>query len=262
MIFLKTVDEIEQLRQSNLLVGRALAEVAKQIKPDATPLMLDRVAERFILDNGGIPLSVNFPNHAEQNPLNAIALMINGQIVSEKTIDHPLKEGDIIAVSCGTCLHGFFGFSSYTFCVGNRADQEVKQLLNTAEAALHQGVATAVHGKRIGDISHAVRNYAATHACRIVQKSVGHGIGMQLCEGPDIVLDEKQGRGVMLKHGMCMVIEPMVSSHVGKTRGRTAMKNDKNRMACFGQTIAVQKGRAEILSAFDFIEEVLGKQVI
>lgn len=265
MIFLKTDDEIELLRQSNLLVGRALAEVAKLIKPGVTTLELDRVAEEFIRDNGAIPTFKGFPNQYGQPFPGSICASVNDQVVHGIPNDKPLQEGDIVSVDCGTYMNGFCGDSAYTFCVGEVAP-EVRDLLKVTKEALYKGIENAVHGKRLGDIGSAVQDHCEKHAYGVVREFVGHGIGKEMHEEPPVPNYGKRGSGVLLKSGMCIAIEPMItlgSPQIYMEPDRWTIRTRDGKWAAhFEHTLAVRKGKAEVLSTFDFIEEVLGDNAI
>lgn len=265
MIFLKTDDEIELLRRSNLLVGRALAEVAKLIKPGVTTLELDRVAEEFIRDNGAIPTFKGFPNQYGQPFPGSICASVNDQVVHGIPNDKPLQEGDIVSVDCGTYMNGFCGDSAYTFCVGEVAP-EVRELLKVTKEALYKGIENAVHGKRLGDIGSAVQDHCEKHAYGVVREFVGHGIGKEMHEEPPVPNYGKRGSGVLLKSGMCIAIEPMItlgSPQIYMEPDRWTIRTRDGKWAAhFEHTLAVRKGKAEVLSTFDFIEEVLGDNAI
>lgn len=265
MIFLKTDDEIELLRQSNLLVGRALAEVAKLIKPGVTTLELDRVAEEFIRDNGAIPTFKGFPNQYGQPFPGSICASVNDQVVHGIPNDKPLQEGDIVSVDCGTYMNGFCGDSAYTFCVDEVAP-EVRELLKVTKEALYKGIENAVHGKRLGDIGSAVQDHCEKHAYGVVREFVGHGIGKEMHEEPPVPNYGKRGSGVLLKSGMCIAIEPMItlgSPQIYMEPDRWTIRTRDGKWAAhFEHTLAVRKGKAEVLSTFDFIEEVLGDNAI
>ena len=265
MIFLKTDDEIELLRQSNLLVGRTLAEVAKLIKPGVTTLELDRVAEEFIRDNGAIPTFKGFPNQFGQPFPGTLCTSVNDQVVHGIPNDRPLEEGDIVSVDCGTYMNGFCGDSAYTFCVGEVAP-EVKELLRVTKEALYKGIENAVHGKRLGDIGSAVQDHCTKHSFGVVREFVGHGIGKDMHEEPAVPNYGKRGSGVLLKSGMCIAIEPMItlgSPQIYMEPDRWTIRTRDGKCAAhFEHTLAVRKGKAEVLSTFDFIEEVLGDKAI
>lgn len=263
-IFLKTDDEIELMRRANRLVGLTLAEVAKNIKPGVTTLQLDRVAEEFIRDNGAIPTFKNFPNpYGDPFPA-SICTSVNECVVhgipSDKVI---LKEGDIVSVDCGTLLDGFCGDSAYTFCVGDVAP-EIKKLLEVTKQSLYLGIEEAVHGKHVGDIGYAVQQYCEGHGYGIVRELTGHGIGHEMHEDPQVPNYGRKGNGAMLKSSMCVAIEPMVT--MGDRQiwllpdKWSIVTRDGKPAAHFEHTVAVSKGRAEILSSFEEIEQIEGNK--
>ena len=163
MIFLKTEDEIELLRQSNLLVGKTLAEVAKLVKPGVTTRELDKVAEEFIRDHGATPTFKGFPNQYGEPFPASLCTSVNEQVVHGIPGDIVLKDGDIVSVDCGTYMNGFCGDSAYTFCVGE-VDEEIRNLLKVTKEALYIGIQNAVQGKRIGDIGYAIQQYCESHS--------------------------------------------------------------------------------------------------
>ena len=181
MIILKTEDEIELLRQSNLLVGRTLAEVAKLIQPGVTTKQLDKVAEEFIRDNGAEPTFKGFPNPYGGPFPASICTSVNDQVVHGIPNDTPLQEGDIVSVDCGTYMNGFCGDSCYTFCVGE-VKPEILNLLKTTKEALYKGIEAAVHGKRLGDIGYAVQTHSEAQGYGVVREFTGHGIGKEMHE--------------------------------------------------------------------------------
>ena len=263
-IYLKTEDEIELMRQANQLVGRTLGELAKHIKPGITTLQLDKIADEFIRDNGAIPTFKGFPNpHGGPFPA-SICTSVNDVVVhGVPNAETVLKEGDIISIDCGTLLNGFNGDSCYTFCVGEVSD-EVKKLLKTTKESLYKGIENAVAGKHLGDISSAVQEHCEAQKYGIVRELTGHGIGREMHEDPRVPNYGSRGNGIMLKAGMCLAIEPMV------TMGNRAIWMDANDRwtirtrdgkpaAHFEHTIAVRKGQAEILSSFEEVESLEGK---
>ena len=211
MIFLKTEDEIELLRKSNLLVGKTLAEIAKVIKPGVTTKELDRVAEEFIRDNGAVPTFKGFPNQYGDPFPASICTSVNDQVVHGIPGDDVvLKDGDIVSVDCGTYMNGFCGDSAYTFCVGE-VDEEVRKLLKVTKEALYIGIQNAVHGKRLGDIGYAIQQHCESNSYGVVREFVGHGIGKEMHEDPQVPNYGKRGYGTMLKKGLCIAIEPMIT---------------------------------------------------
>ena len=265
MIFLKTDDEIELLRQSNLIVGRTLAEVAKMIKPGVTTRQLDKVAEEFIRDNGAIPTFKGFPNPFGDPFPGTLCTSVNEQVVQGIPNDIPLKDGDIVSVDCGTFMNGFCGDSAYTFCVGEVAPETVA-LLKATKEALYKGIENAVHGKRLGDIGYAVQPYCEARSYGVVREFVGHGIGKEMHEDPAVPNYGRRGSGTLLKKGMCLAIEPMITlgdrKIVMEPDKWTIRTRDRKCAAHFEHTVAVRAGKADILSSFDFIEQVLGDKAI
>ena len=265
MIFLKTDDEIELLRQSNLLVGKTLAEVAKLIKPGVTTKELDKVAEEFIRDNGAIPTFKGYPNPYGGPFPCTLCTSVNEQVVHGIPNDVPLKDGDIVSVDCGILLNGFCGDSAYTFCVGEVAP-DVKELLRVTKESLYLAIENAVHGKRLGDIGYAVQSHCEAKSYGVVREFVGHGIGKEMHEDPQVPNYGRRGTGTMLKKGMCLAIEPMITQGsreiVMERDGWTVRTKDRKFAAHFEHTVAVCVGKADILSSFEFIEQVLGNNSI
>lgn len=265
MVILKTDDEIELLRQSNLLVGRTLAEVAKLIKPGVTTKQLDKVAEEFIRDNGAIPTFKGFPNPYGSPFPATLCTSVNSQVVHGIPNDEPLRDGDIVSVDCGTLLNGFCGDSAYTFCVGE-VDEETRQLLKVTKEALYKGIENAVHGKRLGDIGYAVQTHCENYHYGVVREFVGHGIGREMHEDPLVPNYGKRGYGTLLKKGMCLAIEPMITLGDRKiyleNDNWSVRTRDNSVAAHFEHTVAVGLDKADILSSFEFIEQVLGDKVI
>ena len=260
MIFLKTADEIELLRQANLLVGRTLAEVAKIIEPGVTTRQLDKVAEEFIRNNGAIPTFKGYPNHENTPFPGSICASVNDVVVHGIPNDVPLKEGDIISVDCGTFLNGFCGDSCYTFMVGE-VDEETRKLLQVTKESLYKGIEQAIHGKRLGDVGSAVQTHCEQNGFGVVREFVGHGIGRNMHESPEVPNYGKKGNGLQLREGMCIAIEPMIT--LGKRQifmerdGWTVRTRDRKNAAHVEHTIAVGRNGADILSSFEFVEEVL-----
>lgn len=265
MIFLKTEDEIELLRQSNLLVGKTLAEVAKIIKPGVTTRELDKVAEEFIRDNGAIPTFKGFPNQFGDPFPASICTSVNDAVVHGIPGDEVLKDGDVVSVDCGTYMNGFCGDSAYTFCVGE-VDEEIRQLLKVTKEALYIGIRNAVQGKRIGDIGYSIQQHCESYSYGVVRELVGHGIGKEMHEEPAVPNYGRRGSGTLLKNGLCIAIEPMIT--LGNRQvmidsdGWTVRTRDRKCAAHFEHTIAIRNGEADILSSFEFIEEVLGNKAI
>lgn len=256
MIFLKTDEEIELLRESNRILGLALAELAKMIAPGVTTLQLDKRAYEFIKDNGGEPGFLNYNGYP-----NSICTSVNEQVVhgipSDKVV---LKEGDIVSIDGGVYKNGFHADSAYTFCVGEVAP-EVLALLRTTKEALYKGIEQATAGHRIGDIGYAIQSYCEERGYSVVREMVGHGIGRDMHEAPEVPNYGRRGNGIVLKSGMTLAIEPMIN--LGRRHlyfeddGWTTRTVDRKPSAHYELSIAVRKGKADILSTFEYIEEVL-----
>jgi len=261
MIYLKTDEEIELLRISNQIVAKTLGELAKHVKEGVSTLQLDKIAEEFIRDNGAIPSFLNYEGYP-----NSICTSVNEQIVhgipSAKSV---LKNGDIISIDCGAYKNGFHGDSAYTFCVGD-VDPKVVQLLKDTKAALYKGIEMAVEGNRLQDIGYAVQTYCESKGYSVVRELVGHGVGHDMHEEPEVPNYGMRGRGKRLVSGMVIAIEPMIN--MGRKEvyfendGWTVRTYDRKPAAHFEHTIAIRKGKADILSGFDFIESVLGDRKI
>ena len=259
-IFLKTEDEIELMFQANQLVGQTLGELAKHIKPGVSTLQLDRIAEEFIRDHGAVPTFKGFPNPFGNPFPGSICTSVNDVVVhgipDEKTI---LKDGDIISIDCGTLLNGFNGDSCYTFCVGE-VSPEVVKLLKTTKESLYKGIENAVAGKHLGDISSAVQDYCEAEGYGVVRELTGHGIGRKMHEDQQVPNYGRRGNGILLKEGMCIAIEPMItmgSRKIGLLPDRWGIVTlDHKPAAHFEHTIAIRRGKAQILSSFQEVESL------
>ena len=252
------------MRDANQLVGKTLGHLAKYIKPGVTTLQLDQMAEEFIRDHGAIPTFKGFPNPYGGPFPASICTSVNDVVVhgvpNAQTI---LKEGDIISIDCGTLLNGFCGDSCYTFCVGEVSD-EVKKLLRTTKESLYKGIENAVAGNHLGDISSAVQDHCEVQNYGVVRELTGHGIGHEMHEDPPVPNYGRRGNGILLKANMCIAIEPMI------TMGKREIWLDADKWiictrdgkpaAHFEHTIAIRKGKAEILSSFEEVETIEGKQ--
>ncbi|MDD6552011.1 MAG: type I methionyl aminopeptidase [Prevotellaceae bacterium] len=258
-IFLKTEDEIDLMRKANRLVGATLAELGKHIQAGVTTLQLDKIAEEFIRDHGAVPTFKNFPNPFGGPFPASICTSVNDVVVhgipSDKQV---LKDGDIISIDCGTLLDGFNGDSCYTFCVGE-VRPEVMKLLRTTRASLYKGIAEAIAGNHLGDIGNAVQTTAEAEGYGVVRELTGHGIGKEMHEAPQVPNYGNRGNGVMLKAGMCIAIEPMITMGDRKIwllpDKWGIITRDRQPAAHFEHTIAIRRGKAEILSTFDDIDQ-------
>ena len=253
MIYYKTEEEIELVRKSSLLVAKTHAEIAGLIKPGITTLALDKIAEEFIRDNGGVPAFKGYGGFP-----NTLCMSPNEQVVHGIPNDIALENSDILSVDCGVVMNGYYGDSAFTYEIGE-VDVEIKQLLKVTKESLYKGIEQAVAGNRIGDIGYAVQQHAESFGYGVVRELVGHGVGKNLHESPEVPNHGRRGKGVMLKEGLVIAIEPMIN--MGNKRilqhndGWTITTIDNKPSAHFEHTIVVRKVKAEILSSFEEIEK-------
>lgn len=254
-VVLKTPDEINAIRKSSLLVGKALAEIAKIVEPGVTTLQLDRVADSFIRDHGAYPGFLGYHDFP-----NSICASVNQAVVHGIPNAQPLKEGDIVSIDIGVLWEGFWGDSAFTFAVG-QISNDLQKLLDATRMCLELGVEQAAIGKRIGDIGYAVQNYAETNGYGVVRELVGHGVGIQLHEAPEVPNYGRRGQGLVMTEGLVIAIEPMINLGTKKVRqlkdGWTIETQDGKPSAHFEHTVAVGKGGAEKLSSFEEIDAAL-----
>ncbi len=254
-IYYKSLEEIELIRESSLLVSKTLAEVAKIIAPGITTLKLDQLAFEFIKDHGAIPAFLNYGGF----PF-SLCISPNEQVVHGFPSKYVIQEGDLISVDCGVIKNNFFGDSAYTFSIGE-VSAEKKKLCSVTQQCLVLAIDKAVVGMRIGDIAFAVQNHAETNGFGVVRELVGHGVGVKLHEKPEVPNYGKRGSGIKLEEGMVIAIEPMINAGTAGVKfwsdGWTVTSNDNKPSAHFEHTVAVKKGKADVLSTFLLIEEVL-----
>jgi len=253
MIYYKTEEEIDLIRESSLLVAKTHAEIAGLIKPGVSTLELDEIAEDFIRDNGGIPAFKGYNGFP-----NTLCMSPNDQVVHGIPNDKYLKDGQILSVDCGVVMNGYYGDSAFTYEVGE-VDIQIKQLLKVTKESLYKGIEMASVGNKLGDIGYAVQKYAESFGYGVVRELVGHGIGKDLHEAPEVPNYGKRGEGILLKEGLVIAIEPMIN--IGKrgvvqhNDGWTITTIDNKPSAHFEHTIVVRKEKAEILSSFKEIEK-------
>lgn len=247
--------EIGLVRESSLLVGRTLAEVARRIGPGVTTGELDRMAEQFIRDNGALPGFKGLYDCPS-----TLLISVNDEVVHGLPGDRVLRDGDVASVDCGVLMNGFYGDSAYTFCIGEVRD-EVRRLLRVTQECLQLGIAQAVANNRTGDIGHAIQSHAERNGYTVVRELTGHGVGRRLHEGPEVPNFGRRGSGARLQEGMALAIEPMINMGTKEVRqledGWTVVTRDGRPSAHFEHTVAVRAGKAEVLSTFKYIEDVL-----
>jgi len=257
MLYFKTDEEVGFLRESNMLVSLTLAELASHIKPGVTTLYLDKIAETFIRDHKAMPGFKGYGGFP-----NTLCTSVNDEVVHGIPSKYILKEGDIISVDCGVILNGWYGDSAFTFPVGE-IDEEKRRLLEYTRASLEEGVKEAVAGNRVGDISYAVQTKAESGGYSVVRELVGHGLGRKLHEQPEVANWGKQGTGPKMEKGLVICIEPMINAGKKETLqmrdGWTIKTADGRPSAHFEYAVAVDRGKADVLTTFEFIEKVLNK---
>ncbi len=257
MIYLKTDEEIELLRENNRLVSETLAEVGRHIRPGVTTAELDKIGEDFIRAHGAVPAFLGYEGYPA-----SLCISVNEQVVhgipSPKTV---LREGDIVSVDCGTFMKGFVGDSAYTFTVG-AVSEEVRKLLDVTKEALYKGTEQAKAGNRVGDISAAVQAYAESFGYGVVRELEGHGLGRKMHEDPGVPNYGARGRGPLLKEGMVLCIEPMIAmgnkSVVFERDGWAVRTRDRKPAAHFEFAVAIRKDGPDVLTDFRIIEEAIG----
>ncbi|WP_343487722.1 type I methionyl aminopeptidase [Allomuricauda sp. d1] len=256
MVKIKTLEEIELLRESAQVVSKTLGMLAAEIKPGANPLKLDKMAEEFIREEGATPGFLgmyDFPNTLNWSP--------NAQVVHGIPNDEPLKEGDIISVDCGALKNGYYGDHAYTFEVGEVAE-ETKKLLKVTKESLYIGIREFKIGNRVGDVGFAIQNYCESHGYGVVRELVGHGLGQKLHEGPEMPNYGKRGRGKKFVDGMVVAIEPMINMGTRRIKqlkdGWTILTADGKPSAHFEHDVALIDGKPELLSTFQYIYNALG----
>ena len=254
MIVLKTIEEIELIRKAALLVGKTLAEVGRHIRAGVTTQFLDQIGEQFIRDNGGIPLCKGYEGFPS-----ALCISVNDVVVHGIPGNVFLKDGDNVSLDCVIELDGYVGDSAYTFAVGE-ISPEMQRLLKVTKECLYLGIEKAKPGNRIGDIGHAVQCHAEKNGYGVVRELCGHGVGFKMHESPNVPNYGVKGTGTLIKEGMVIAIEPMIT--MGKhdvyidNDGWTVITKDGKPAAHFEHTIAIHNGAPDILSSFEEVEAI------
>lgn len=261
MIYLKTDEEIELMRESNRILGMAYGEVAKAIAPGVTTADLSHIADEYVRSQGGIPSCLGFENYPAPFCVSVNEQLVHG-IPNEQTV---LKEGDIVTIDGCVLYKGFHSDSAYTFPVGKISD-ETMRLLRTTKECLYLGIEQAVTGHRLGDIGCAIQNHAEKAGFEVCREFVGHGIGRDMHEDPEVCNYGRRGNGIVLKSGMTLAIEPMLLSGrrnmIIEDDGWTARSADRKPTAHYELSVCVRNGKADILSTFEYIESVLKDKFI
>jgi|TARA_R100000306_G_scaffold12125_1_gene14027 methionyl aminopeptidase len=256
MIIPKNNEEIELMREAAIIVSKTLGMLAKEVKPGATSLQLDKLAEEFIRDHGAVPGFLglyDFPNSLCMSP--------NAEVVHGIPNDIPYKEGDIISIDCGAIKNGFYGDHAYTFEVGEVAP-EVKKLLQVTKESLYIGIREFKKGNRVGDVGYAIQKYCEDHGYGVVRELVGHGLGRKMHEDPEMPNYGRRGRGKKFVEGMTVAIEPMINLGTRRIEqlkdGWTILTADRKPSAHFEHNVALVNGKPELLSTFAYIYDALG----
>ena len=256
MIIPKNNEEIELMREAAIIVSKTLGMLAKEVKPGATSLQLDKLAEEFIRDHGAVPGFLglyDFPNSLCMSP--------NAEVVHGIPNDIPYKEGDIISIDCGAIKNGFYGDHAYTFEVGEVAP-EVKKLLQVTKESLYIGIREFKKGNRVGDVGYTIQKYCEDHGYGVVRELVGHGLGRKMHEDPEMPNYGRRGRGKKFVEGMTVAIEPMINLGTRRIEqlkdGWTILTADRKPSAHFEHNVALVNGKPELLSTFAYIYDALG----
>lgn len=257
-IFYKTDEEIELLREACLLVCKVLTHCAERLQPGITGMQLDKEAEELIRDHGAEPAFKGYRGFPA-----TLCISPNEVVVHGIPNDQPFEEGDVVSIDCGTFIKGFHGDAAYTFAIGD-VKEEVMQLLRVTKTSLYKGIAAAVHGNRVGDISYAIQNYVEReHPYSVVRELVGHGLGRSLHEEPEVPNYGRRGNGILLKEGLVIAIEPMINlgkRDIGQSDDNwTIFTRDYMPSAHYEHSVAVRKEKADILSDHRPIEAAIEK---
>ena len=252
------------IRDNGDILGRCHAEVAKAIKPGVTTLELDKIAYTFISDHKAHPSFLNY-QVGNKKYAYSLCISVNDVVVHGLPGDLILKEGDIISIDAGVYKNGFHADSAYTYGIGE-VKPEVIKLLQVTKESLYLGLKQAQNGKRVGDVAYAVQSYTESFGYGVVRELVGHGVGKSLHESPEVPNYGRRGDGAKLKEGMVIAIEPMIN--LGKRQisvdkdGWTIRTQDRKPSAHFEHSVAIRRGKADILSSFEYIEQILGSKAI
>ena len=255
MIHYKTSEEVDKIKQSADILGRAHGEIAKHVRKGVKTSFLDKVAEEFIRDHGAVPSFKGYNGFPS-----SLCISVNEVVVHGFPSEYELKDGDIISVDCGVFHQGFHSDSAYTYPIGE-VPPSVLALLRATRDSLYLGIEQAVFGNRIGDIGHAIQKFVEAKGYTVVRELVGHGLGRKLHEAPEVPNYGKKGSGPLLKQGMVIAIEPMINlgtrNIVQEKDGWTIRTADRRPSAHYEHTIAIFEDRTEVLTTHKYIEEII-----
>jgi methionyl aminopeptidase len=254
-LIIKSNEEIEIMKAGAQILGKTHAEICKIIKPGISTMELERIAFQFIIDNNAKPSFKGYQGFPY-----TLCISLNDQVVHGMPNNTLLKDGDIVSVDCGVFYQGFHTDSAYTYEVGE-VKEEVKQLLKTTKESLYKGIDKAIVGNRIGDIAFEIQHYCETKGYSVVRELVGHGVGKNLHEKPEVPNYGQRGKGLKLVENMVLAIEPMINlgkrNVVQEKDGWTIRTSDRLPSAHFEHTVAIKNEKAEVITTFAYIEEVL-----
>ncbi len=246
MIHLRSLEEVEKIRASARLVAECLDHLETLVRPGVTALELDRAAEDFVRDHGAKPAFKGYRGYPA-----TLCVAVNEVVVHGIPDARVLKDGDIVGCDMGVIIDGYYGDSARTFPVGE-VEPEVRRLIDVTREAMHRGIAQAYAGNRLGDIGHAIQSHVEAAGFSVERDLVGHGIGRELHEEPQVPNYGRPGKGLKLSEGQVLAIEPMVNlgrhDVVTKSDGWTVITRDGQWSAHFEHTIAVGREAPEILS--------------
>ncbi len=254
MIIIKNDEQVELMRNSALLVSQTLAEIAKILKPGITTAFLDKTIGDYVRDHKAVPSFLNYNGY----PYNS-CISVNDVVVHGFPNNKELRSGDIVSIDVGVILYKWHGDHAYTFAIGE-PDTDVQKLIKTTKESLYKGIEKAVEGNRIGDIAFAIQEHTERkNGYGVVRELVGHGLGQQLHEDPQVPNYGKRGSGAKLKTGMVLAIEPMINlgrkDVFTEKDGWTVRTKDGKASVHFEHDVCVKKGKADILSNYTPIEE-------
>ncbi|MBN7813846.1 type I methionyl aminopeptidase [Algoriphagus pacificus] len=253
MIHYKTSEEVHIIKESADILGRAHGEVAKYVKEGVKTSFLDKIAEEFIRDHDGVPSFKGYNGFPA-----SLCISVNEVVVHGFPSEYELKDGDIISVDCGVFHQGFHSDSAYTYPIGE-VSPSVIALLKATRDSLYLGIEQAVFGNRLGDVGNTIQKYVEAKGYTVVRELVGHGIGRNLHEAPEVPNYGKKGSGPLLKAGMVIAIEPMVNlgtrNIVQERDGWTIRTADRKPSAHYEHTVAIFEDKTEVLTTHKYIEE-------
>jgi methionyl aminopeptidase len=253
MIQYKTSEEVQLIKESAQILGKAHGEVAKHVKVGVQTSFLDKIAEEFIRDHNGVPSFKGYNGFPS-----SLCISVNEVVVHGFPSSYILKDGDIISVDCGVFHQGFHSDCAYTYPVGE-VSSDILSLLKATRESLYVGIEKATFGNRIGDIGHAIQKYVESKGYTVVRELVGHGLGKHLHESPEVPNYGKRGSGPLLNEGLVIAIEPMVNlgtrNIVQERDGWTIRTADRKVSAHYEHTVAIFKDRTEILTTHRYIED-------